>query len=261
MNYIVVAVLTLGGVALLAAVVLYIVSRRFAVKEDPRVKDVQECLPGANCGGCGFAGCAALAEALVKGADKGSLDGLRCPVGGDEAMGKIADVLGMAAQAAEPMVAVVRCNGSCDKRGKVAVYEGLHTCAAVNAAGAGESGCGYGCLGCGDCADACQFGGIVINPATGLPEVDGTDVYRLWQLCQGMSSPRHRTAQEGPQGSSRLCGLCQPRPRTHSPQVVSGCLHRLWQVREGLSLWRHHCREQSVVYRLQQMPYVYQVCG
>ena len=56
MNYIVVAVLTLGGVALLAAVVLYIVSRRFAVKEDPRVKDVQECLPGANCGGCGFAG-------------------------------------------------------------------------------------------------------------------------------------------------------------------------------------------------------------
>ena len=95
MNYIVVAVLTLGGVALLAAVVLYIVSRRFAVKEDPRVKDVQECLPGANCGGCGFAGCAALAEALVKGADKGSLDGLRCPVGGDEAMGKIADVLGI----------------------------------------------------------------------------------------------------------------------------------------------------------------------
>ena len=102
MSYIVVAVLTLGGVALLAAVVLYIVSRRFAVKEDPRVKDVQECLPGANCGGCGFAGCAALAEALVKGADKGSLDGLRCPVGGDEAMGKIADVLGMAAQVAEP---------------------------------------------------------------------------------------------------------------------------------------------------------------
>ena len=178
MNYIVVAVLTLGGVALLAAVVLYIVSRRFAVKEDPRVKDVQECLPGANCGGCGFAGCAALAEALVKGADKGSLDGLRCPVGGDEAMGKIADVLGIAAQAAEPMVAVVRCNGSCDKRGKVAVYEGLHTCAAVNAAGAGESGCGYGCLGCGDCADACQFGGIVINPATGLPEVDE-------QMCTG----------------------------------------------------------------------------
>lgn len=189
MNYIVVAVLTLGGVALLAAVVLYIVSRRFAVKEDPRVKNVQECLPGANCGGCGFAGCAALAEALVKGADKGSLDGLRCPVGGDEAMGKIADVLGMAAQAAEPMVAVVRCNGSCDKRGKVAVYEGLHTCAAVNAAGAGESGCGYGCLGCGDCEAACAFGGIKVNKETGVPQIDTT-------LCTACGScvkacPRH----------------------------------------------------------------------
>ena len=66
------AVMVLGGVALVAAVVLYTVSRKFAVEEDPRIGRVAACLPGANCGGCGYAGCAALAEALVKGADAGS---------------------------------------------------------------------------------------------------------------------------------------------------------------------------------------------
>ena len=240
MNYIVVAVLTLGGVALLAAVVLYIVSRRFAVKEDPRVKDVQECLPGANCGGCGFAGCAALAEALVKGADKGSLDGLRCPVGGDEAMGKIADVLGMAAQAAVPMVAHL-CGCQCCRSRRERLWLWL-------------SGLWRLCR----CLPVWRHRH---QSSYRTARSRRTDVYRLWQLCQSLSSPRHRTAQEGPQGSSRLCGLCQPRPRTHSPQVVSGCLHRLWQVREGLPLWRHHCREQSVVYRLKQMPDMYQVSG
>lgn len=200
MNYILVAVMVLCGVALLAAVVLYTVSRKFAVKEDPRVKDVQQCLPGANCGGCGFAGCAAMAEALVKGADAGSIDGLRCPVGGDAAMAKISDVLGMASAAADPMVAVVRCNGTCDNRPRVAVYEGLHTCAAVNASSAGETGCGYGCLGCGDCVSACQFGGIVLNPETGLPEVSE-------DVCIGCGGcvkacPRHiiELRKKGPKG-------------------------------------------------------------
>ena len=199
-NYILVAVLTLGGVALLAAVVLYVVSRRFAVSEDPRIKTVQECLPGANCGGCGFAGCAALAEALVKGADAGQTEGLRCPVGGDVAMGRIAEVLGISQQAAEPMVAVVRCSGTCANRVQTAVYDGLRTCAAVNAAGAGETGCGYGCLGCGDCVGACQFGGISINSETGLPEIDES----LCTGCGGCAKacPRHviELRRRGPKG-------------------------------------------------------------
>jgi Na+-translocating ferredoxin:NAD+ oxidoreductase RNF subunit RnfB len=129
-------------------------------------------LPGANCGGCGFAGCGGLADALVKGADAGSLDGLKCPVGGSEVMGKVADLLGMAIANTEPMVAVVRCNGTCELRQHIAVYDGLKTCAAVNACGAGETGCGFGCLGCGDCVAACQFDAIHMNPETGLPEVD-----------------------------------------------------------------------------------------
>ena len=112
MNFILIAVLVLGAIGLIAALVLYVCSKKFYVYEDPRIAQVTEQLPGANCGGCGFAGCGGLADALVKGADAGSLDGLMCPVGGQEVMGKVADLLGMAIANGEPMVAVVRCNGT-----------------------------------------------------------------------------------------------------------------------------------------------------
>lgn len=172
MNFILIAVIVLGLIALIAAIVLYAVSKKFAVEEDPRIGQVQEVLPGANCGGCGFAGCAGLADALVKGADLGSIDGLTCPVGGTAVMEQVADLLGMAVANTDPMVAVVRCNGTCEHRPRTAVYDGMRTCQAVNATGAGETGCGYGCLGCGDCVAACQFGAINMDEETGLPVVD-----------------------------------------------------------------------------------------
>ena len=172
MSFILSAVIVLGCIALVAAVILYVCSKKFAVKEDPRIAQVTEVLPGANCGGCGFPGCSGMADALVKGADAGSLEGLNCPVGGAEVMGKVADLLGMAIANSDPMVAVVRCNGTCEMRPRIASYDGLKTCTAMNACGASETGCGFGCLGCGDCVEACQFDAIHINDETGLPEVD-----------------------------------------------------------------------------------------
>ena len=172
MNFILIAVIVLGAIALVASVVLYAVSKKFAVKEDPRIGQVLEVLPGANCGGCGFAGCGGMADALVKGADLGSIDGLTCPVGGSAVMGQVADLLGMAVANADPMVAVVRCNGSCEHRPRTVVYDGMRTCLAVNATCAGETDCGFGCLGCGDCVAACQFGAISMDCETGLPVVD-----------------------------------------------------------------------------------------
>lgn len=172
MNFILIAVAVLGGIALVSAVVLYVCSKKFAVYEDPRLGQVTALLPGANCGGCGYPGCSGMASALVKGADAGSLDGLYCPVGGAEVMGQVADLLGMAVANTEPKVAVVRCNGTCELRPRIAEYSGLRTCTAMNSCGAGETGCGYGCLGCGDCVSACSFGAIKINDETGLPGVD-----------------------------------------------------------------------------------------
>ena len=172
MNFILIAVIVLGGIALVSAVVLYVCSKKFAVYEDPRLAQVTAILPGANCGGCGYPGCSGMAAALVKGADAGSLEGLYCPVGGTDVMGQVADLLGMAVANTEPKVAVVRCNGTCELRPRIAEYGGLRTCTAMNSCGAGETGCGYGCLGCGDCVKACAFGAITMNPETGLPEVD-----------------------------------------------------------------------------------------
>lgn len=172
MDFIFMAVIVLGAIGLVSAIVLFIVSKKFAVKEDPRLAEVSSLLPQANCGGCGYPGCGGMADALVKGADAGSLDGLYCPVGGQEMMSQIADLLGMAIANSEPMVAVVRCNGTCVNRPRIAEYSGLRTCSAINACGAGETACGYGCLGCGDCVSACQFGAISINQETGIAEVD-----------------------------------------------------------------------------------------
>lgn len=172
MNFILIAVAVLGAIGLIAALVLFVCSKKFAVKEDPRIGQVAELLPGANCGGCGYPGCGGFADALVKAADGGSLDGMLCPVGGADVMGKVADLLGMAVANSEPKVAVVRCSGSCEHRPKIVEYSGLRTCSAMHACGTGETACGYGCLGCGDCVEACSFGGITINPETGLPEVN-----------------------------------------------------------------------------------------
>ncbi len=174
MNSIIIAAVLLGGIAFVAAIVLFACSKKFAVFEDPRIGQVNRLLPGANCGGCGFAGCNAMAEALVKESDKGSIEGLFCPVGGAEVMSQVANLLGMSVAKGEPQIAVIRCNGNCKNRPQTSQYVGLRTCAAMNVCGAGETACGYGCLGCGDCENVCQFDAIHINAETGLPEVDDT---------------------------------------------------------------------------------------
>ena len=87
-------------------------------------------------------------------------------------MEKIAAILGMEAVASEPKIAVVRCNGSCENRPRTAKYDGAKSCAIAHATSGGETGCAFGCLGCGDCVAACQFGAIAMDPETGLPVVD-----------------------------------------------------------------------------------------
>ena len=169
MDLILVAVISLGAVGLIAAIILYVASKKFAVYEDPRNAQVAEVLPQANCGGCGFPGCAGFAEACVK---AGSLEGKMCPVGGQETMDKIAAILGLQAEASEPKVAVVRCNGSCENRPRIVKYDGARSCKVAHATCAGETACAFGCLGCGDCVASCKFDAIHMNPETGLPEVD-----------------------------------------------------------------------------------------
>ena len=123
-------VASLSILGLLLAVVLYFVAQKFKVEEDPRIDIVEAIMPGANCGGCGQAGCRAFAEACVK---AGNLDSLFCPVGGNATMKKVADALGLQVAEKAPMVAVVRCNGTCENRPKTNIYDGVATCAAKSA--------------------------------------------------------------------------------------------------------------------------------
>ncbi len=167
-NVILYAVVSLGAIGVAAAVILYFIAQKFKVVEDPRIDVVDDILPGANCGGCGFAGCRSLAEAIVK---KESLEGFNCPVGGAEVMSQIGDALGLVVEESEPMIAVVRCNGSkANAEGKVD-FDGPASCAFAHSLYAGESGCPNGCLGLGDCVASCAFDAIYIDEETGLPVV------------------------------------------------------------------------------------------
>lgn len=162
-------ILTLGVIGVLSAVVLYFVAQKFKVFEDPRIDLVEAALPGANCGGCGYAGCRAFADTCVS---KGELTDLFCPVGGNDTMGNVASILGIEAVKQDPKVAVVRCNGTCEFRPKTNLYDGSVSCAIAASLYAGDTGCQFGCLGCGDCVTVCDFDAIHMNPVTGLPEVD-----------------------------------------------------------------------------------------
>lgn len=162
-------VLILCVLGVLAALLLYFVAQKFKVVEDPRIDIIEKMLPGANCGGCGQAGCRALAEAFIK---KEDISKLFCPVAGSAVMKQAAELVGESAPEREPQVAVVRCGGSCEHRPRINEFNGAPSCAVAAALYAGETGCAYGCLGFGDCEVVCDFDAIKINPATGLPEVD-----------------------------------------------------------------------------------------
>ena len=157
---------TLSVIGTSSAVILYFVAQKFKVFEDPRINEVEQALPAANCGGCGHAGCRAFAEACVKADD---LSDLNCPVGGNDTMASVAKILGLEATKKEPRVAYIRCNGTCDHRPKTSSFDGASTCAIAASVYSGETDCQFGCLGYGDCFDVCEFDAIDLRADLGVP--------------------------------------------------------------------------------------------
>lgn len=167
-QFVLFAIIALAGIGVLAAIILYFVAQKFRVIEDPRIDIVTDLLPAANCGGCGFAGCRNFAEKIVK---TGSLEGLNCPVGGNTVMKQIATAMGLDAVETDPMVAVLRCNGSLVHAPAKVVYDGASSCVFAHNLFSGSRGCPHGCIGLGDCVLACQFDAMYIDEATGLPVI------------------------------------------------------------------------------------------
>ena len=163
MSEILIAIGVLGGLALVFGLVLAAASKVFYVETDPRLDQLNECLPGANCGGCGYAGCGGYADAVLKGeAPIG-----KCASGGNECARSMAAIMGVVAEEVTRKVALVRCSGEkhYDKSGNLvagakvkAEYEGFQDCVAASKIGGnGPLSCKFGCLGFGTCVKACKY--------------------------------------------------------------------------------------------------------
>lgn len=168
MNIIFIALIAMGGLGLFFAAVLAIASEKLKVKEDPRIEELMEALPGLNCGACAQAGCHDFAEKV---AASGSLEGFRCPPGGAEVEERMAEILGVEASAEIKKRAVVKCGGGKSLATERAEYDGIKNCTAAELVAGGSKACTYGCLGYGDCKIACPFDAITMS-ADGLPVVD-----------------------------------------------------------------------------------------
>lgn len=156
-------VIIVSVIGLIAGVVLTVASKLFFVEGDERAEKIRECLPGANCGGCGYSGCEGFANALAAGETEAS----RCAVASAETIGQIAEILGVEVSLDERKVAYLKCSGDCTKTSVRFDYEGIKSCAAAALVHGGNTACEFGCLGLGDCASACVFGGVTIE--NGLP--------------------------------------------------------------------------------------------
>lgn len=156
----------LAAMGLLFGVGLAVAAKKFAVEADERQERIVEVLPGANCGGCGYAGCGGYATAVVE----GNAPVTGCPVGGSEVAAKIAEIMGVEAQSGKRMVARVICQGAQDVCGIKFHYEGLQDCSAANLIGDGFKKCRFACLGLGNCVRVCQFGALKVEK--GLAVVD-----------------------------------------------------------------------------------------
>ena len=150
------AVLSLGGIGLVAAVSLGVAAKKFAVEVDPRELAILEVLPGANCGACGSPGCSGYAKGVAEGKMAPNL----CSPGGNETTEAIAAILGIEAVTLDPQVAVVCCQGDNRKATSKYHYLGLQDCNAAQKLADGPKECPGGCLGLGSCERACPFDAI-----------------------------------------------------------------------------------------------------
>ena len=157
----------MGGLAIVFAFLLGIADKKFAVKTDDRVSEIADHLGGVNCGACGYAGCAVLAEAIVQ----GKAAPRDCPVTSNENRAAIADIMGIAAsenEKMEPKIARLHCTGDCNTAAVRYDFEGITECRAAAGIAGGPKMCSYACIGLGDCIKVCKFNAITMGE-NGLP--------------------------------------------------------------------------------------------
>jgi len=161
------AIAVLSGVGLIAGIGLGVASKVFYVYVDPKIEAINEILPQANCGACGYTGCSDYARSIVE----GEVDISLCPPGGSDTVEKVAAIMGVEAVAVEPITAMVMCAGGSDDCSDLAEYHGPYDCTYAHLVGDGPKACKYGCLGYSSCQKVCDYDAINITE-TGLAWID-----------------------------------------------------------------------------------------
>ncbi|HRX16314.1 MAG TPA: RnfABCDGE type electron transport complex subunit B [Spirochaetota bacterium] len=161
------AITGITALGIIFGIILSIAKKKLHVEKDPRIEAVNTVLPGANCGACGFPGCAAYAEKVVN----EGVDIALCPVGGADCAEQIGKIMGLSASDMEKKIARVHCQGGLFHTKNKYIYDGPRTCHAANQIRGGFRVCSYGCLGMGDCADVCPFNAITMGEDN-LPSID-----------------------------------------------------------------------------------------
>lgn len=198
------------AIGILAGLLLSFASKFMSVPTDEKAQKILECLPGANCGGCGYSGCEGYAAAVAEG--KASPD--KCAAGGEKTAAALSELLGVKIDK-EKKVAFITCGGNPDITETRYNYEGMKSCAAANRLHGGPNECEFGCLGFGDCMRACPFGAISVK--NGRPFI----CEELCKACGKCVSvcPKH-IIKLVPKGSSPRvnCANCKK-----GPAVVKAC--------------------------------------
>ncbi len=166
MNPILSAFLVVGGLGLVLSLLLVTASFFFRVEEEEQIKLIRACLPGANCGACGYSGCDSYAKAIAQGECAPDL----CIPGSVSVANELSKILGITVSAEEPKAAFVKCDGNCANTTKKAMYNGISSCKAATQIYGGPNSCLYGCLGYGDCASVCPSDAICIKD--GIAHID-----------------------------------------------------------------------------------------
>lgn len=218
MNPILIAVIIVGATGLILGLGLAIASIVMAVPVDEKEEAIIAELPGVNCGACGYSGCDGYAQALSKGeTDKTNL----CVPGGEDVSMKIAEITGLAAGEIKPQAAVVHCDGNCYKCEMKLEYSGVKSCAMAQQLFGGPKNCSYGCIGFGDCVEACLYNAIKI--CNGIARVD-TSMCKACGLCV-RTCPKSLISMVpiGVEKAAVLCKNIEKGAQTRK-QCASGCI-------------------------------------
>lgn len=214
MNTIIYTILCALVISFVLGVLLGLFKKIFHVDTDPKVEKVREVLSGANCGGCGLAGCDAFAGAVVKG--EAPTNG--CVAGGADCTTKISEILGKAGIELKPQIAVLACHGTKECAADKGIYKGVQTCAGAQLVMNGTKKCAFGCIGLGDCVKVCPFGALSMG-SEGLPVVDKSKCVACGKCSKACPKHLFKIMDADTKGPVALCS----NKSDNKPQIKKDC--------------------------------------